>query len=105
MYGSQVWGSTSQMNKKIASFTNKLVHIVVAPWYVRHKVLHEDLKIDPISEFIERTSTSFFNKIHQICNELLQRPASDPALPNSRKYPRTAVDDVAVFDNFPSIRR
>ncbi|GBO12837.1 hypothetical protein AVEN_140526-1 [Araneus ventricosus] len=101
MYGSQVWGSTSLMNiKKLQVFQNKqLMHIVNASWYVRRKVIHDDLKIEPISEFIKKTSTRFFNKIPQIRNELLQTPVYDPALPSSRKRPRTAMD--AVFVNFP----
>ncbi|GBN55988.1 RNA-directed DNA polymerase from mobile element jockey [Araneus ventricosus] len=105
MYGSQVWGSTSLMNiKKLQVFQNKqLMHIVNAPWYVRRKVIHDDLKIEPISEFIKKTSTRFFNKIPQISNELLQTPAYDPALPSSRKRPRTAMD--AVFVNFPQVKR
>ncbi|GBO05755.1 hypothetical protein AVEN_231432-2 [Araneus ventricosus] len=105
MYGSQVWGSTSLMNiKKLQVFQNKqLMHIVNAPWYVRRKVIHDDLKIEPISEFIKKTSTLFFNKIPQISNELLQTPAYDPALPSSRKRPRTAMD--AVFVNFPQVKR
>ncbi|GBN11514.1 hypothetical protein AVEN_194009-1 [Araneus ventricosus] len=83
MYGSQVWGSTSLMNiKKLQVFQNKqLMHIVNAPWYVRRKVIHDDLKIEPISEFIKKTSTRFFNKIPQIGNELLQTQAYDPAPP------------------------
>ncbi|GBM01036.1 hypothetical protein AVEN_55542-1 [Araneus ventricosus] len=74
MYGSQVWGSTSQTNiKKLQVFQNQqLMHVVNAPWYVRREVLHDDLKIDPISEFIKKTSTRFFNKIPQIRNELLR---------------------------------
>ncbi|GBM16645.1 RNA-directed DNA polymerase from mobile element jockey [Araneus ventricosus] len=105
MYGSQVWGSTSLMNiKKVQVFQNKqLMHIVNAPWYVRRKAIHDDLKIEPISEFIKKTSTRFFNKIPQIRNELLQTPVYDPALPSSRKRPRTAMD--AVFVNFPQVKR
>ncbi|GBM41340.1 hypothetical protein AVEN_46906-1 [Araneus ventricosus] len=75
------------------------MHMVNAPWHVQRKVIHDDLKIEPISEFIKKTSTRFFNKIPQIRNELLQTPAYDPALPSSRKRPRTAMD--AVFVNFP----
>ncbi|GBM81695.1 hypothetical protein AVEN_92822-1 [Araneus ventricosus] len=103
MYGSQVWGSTSLMNiKKLQVFQNKqLMHIVNAPWYVRRKVIHDDLKIEPISEFIKKTSTRFFNKIPHIRNELLQTPAYDCALPSSRKRPRTAMD--VVFVNFPQV--
>ncbi|GBM03549.1 hypothetical protein AVEN_95434-1 [Araneus ventricosus] len=90
--------------KKLQVFQNKqLMHVVNAPWYVRRKAIHDDLKIDPISEFIlKNTSTRFYNKIPQIRNELLQRPAYDPALPSSRKRSRTAMD--AVYDNFPRVK-
>ncbi|GBN61159.1 hypothetical protein AVEN_122802-1 [Araneus ventricosus] len=52
MYGSLVWGPTSTTNiRKLQVFQNKqLMHIVKAPWYVRRKVIHDDLKIYPISE-------------------------------------------------------
>ncbi|GBN83538.1 hypothetical protein AVEN_206289-1 [Araneus ventricosus] len=106
MYGSQVRGSTTQMNiKKLQVFQNKqLMHVANAPWYVRRKVIHDDLKIDPISKFIKKkTSTRFFNKIPQIRNELLQRPAYNPALPSSRKPQRTAMD--AVYINFSRVKR
>ncbi|GBM18639.1 hypothetical protein AVEN_164761-1 [Araneus ventricosus] len=75
----------------------------VAPWYVRRKVIHYDLKIDPIAESIKKTSIRFFDKLPQIRIELLQRPAYDPAVPSSKKRPRTAMD--VVFDNFPTAKR
>ncbi|GBO26726.1 hypothetical protein AVEN_127691-1 [Araneus ventricosus] len=101
MYSSQIRGSTSQTNiKKLQVF---LTNVVNASWFVRRKVLHGDLKIDPVLEFIKKNYTRFFNKILQIRNELLQRPVYDPALLSSRKRPRTAMD--AVFGNFPSVKR
>ncbi|GBL73517.1 hypothetical protein AVEN_159504-1 [Araneus ventricosus] len=83
MYGSQVWGSISTTNiRKLQVYQNEqLMHVVNAPWYVRRKVIHDDLKIDPISEFIKKTSVRFFDEIPQIRNELLQRPAYDPSHP------------------------
>ncbi|GBM54580.1 hypothetical protein AVEN_238586-1 [Araneus ventricosus] len=79
------------------------MHVVNAPWYVRRKVIHDDLKIDPISDFIKKSSSKFFNKIPQIRNELLQRPAYDPAIPSSRKHPTTAMN--IIFVNFPIVKR
>ncbi|GBN97725.1 hypothetical protein AVEN_123708-1 [Araneus ventricosus] len=71
MYGSQVWGATSTTNiRRLQVFQNKqLMHVVNAPWYVRRKVIHDDLKIDPISDFIKKSSSKFFNKTPQIRNE------------------------------------
>ncbi|GBO28568.1 hypothetical protein AVEN_203288-1 [Araneus ventricosus] len=91
MCGSQVWGATSTTNiRRLQVFQNKqLMHVVNAPWYVRRKVIHDDLKIDPISDFIKKSSTKFFNKIPQIRNESLQRPAYDPAIPSSRNTTTT----------------
>ncbi|GBL67012.1 hypothetical protein AVEN_109443-1 [Araneus ventricosus] len=93
MYGSQVWGATSTTNiRRLQVFQNKQVmHVVNAPWYVRRKVIHDDLKIDPISDEFP------------IRNELLQRPTYDPANPSSRKRPRTAMN--VIFDNFPAVKR
>ncbi|GBN68187.1 hypothetical protein AVEN_251326-1 [Araneus ventricosus] len=104
-YGSQVWGATSTTNiRRLQIFQNKqLMHVVNAPWYVRHKVIHDDLKIDLISDFVKKSSSKFSDKIPQIRNELLQRPAYDPAIPSSRKRPRTAMS--VVFDNFPTVKR
>ncbi|GBM11975.1 hypothetical protein AVEN_209659-1 [Araneus ventricosus] len=51
------------------------MHVVNAPWYARRKVIHGDLKIDPISEFIKKTCIRVFDKLPEIRNELLQRPA------------------------------
>ncbi|GBN67282.1 hypothetical protein AVEN_10403-1 [Araneus ventricosus] len=39
----------------------------------------------------------------KIPKELSQRPAYDPAIPNSRKRPSTAMG--VIFDNFPSVKR
>ncbi|GBM56207.1 hypothetical protein AVEN_47271-1 [Araneus ventricosus] len=103
--GSHVWGATPTTNiRKLQVFQNKqLMHIFKAPWYVRRKVIHNDLKIDLISEFIKKTSIGFFDKLPQIRSELLQRPAYGLAIPSSWKRPRTAMD--VAFDNFPTVKR
>ncbi|GBM82282.1 hypothetical protein AVEN_44369-1 [Araneus ventricosus] len=87
MYVSKVLGATSTTNiRGLQVFQNKqLMHVVNAPWYIRRKDIHDDLKIDPISEFIKKTSLRFFDKLPQIRNELLLKPTYDPAIPSSRK--------------------
>ncbi|GBN61999.1 hypothetical protein AVEN_31609-1 [Araneus ventricosus] len=79
VYGSQVWGASSTTNiRKLEVSQNKqLMHALVnAPWYVRRQVIHDDLKTDPISELIKKTSIRFFDKSSEIRNELLQRSTS-----------------------------
>ncbi|GBO06241.1 hypothetical protein AVEN_241797-1 [Araneus ventricosus] len=77
--------------------------MVDAPWYVRRKLIHQDLKIDPVLDFMKIISKNFFEKLHQIPNALLQLPPYDPAVPSSRKRPRTILD--YTYENFPSIKR
>ncbi|GBL90504.1 hypothetical protein AVEN_179428-1 [Araneus ventricosus] len=75
MYGSQVWGTTSLMNiEKLQVFQNKhLMHIVNAPWYVRRKVIHDDLKIEPISEFIKNPLLDFLIKFPRFVTSCYKR--------------------------------
>ncbi|GBN86072.1 hypothetical protein AVEN_202750-1 [Araneus ventricosus] len=50
--------------RRLQVFQNKqFMHVINAPWYVRRKVIHDDLTIDPISEFIKKTSIRFFDKL------------------------------------------
>ncbi|GBN36014.1 RNA-directed DNA polymerase from mobile element jockey, partial [Araneus ventricosus] len=105
LYGSPIWGTTSIRSlKKLQVFQNKqLVRIVDAPWYVRRKLIHQDLKIDPVLDFMKIISKKFFEKLQQIPNALLQLPPYDSAVPSSRKRPRAMLD--YTYENFPSIKR
>ncbi|GBM09562.1 hypothetical protein AVEN_29417-1 [Araneus ventricosus] len=73
LYGSPIWGITSiKTLRKLQVFQNQqLMRIVDAPWYVRRKVIRNDLKIDPVLHFIKIISKRFFEKLPQILNELL----------------------------------
>ncbi|GBN20686.1 hypothetical protein AVEN_208263-1 [Araneus ventricosus] len=105
LYGSPIWGTTSLKNlRKLQAFKNQqLVRIVDAPWYVRRKLIHNDLKIDPVLDFMKIISKKFFEKLPQIPNVLLQLPPYDPAVPSSRKRPRAMLD--YIYENFPTIKR
>ncbi|GBM31564.1 putative RNA-directed DNA polymerase from transposon BS [Araneus ventricosus] len=63
--GSPIWGTTSIRNlRKLQFFQNQqLARIVNAPWYVRRKLIHQDLKIDLVLDFMKIISKKFFKKI------------------------------------------
>ncbi|GBL92462.1 hypothetical protein AVEN_174737-1 [Araneus ventricosus] len=105
LYGSPIWGTTSIRNlRKLQVFQNQqLKRIVNAPWYVRRKLIHQDLKIHPVLDFMKIISKKFFEKLPQIPNVLLLLPPYDPAVPSSRKRPRAMLD--YTYENFPTVKR
>ncbi|GBM44666.1 hypothetical protein AVEN_214195-1 [Araneus ventricosus] len=92
LYGSLIWGTTPIKN------LGKLQ--VYAPWYVRRKLIHQDLKIDPVLDFMKIISKKLFEKLPQIPKVLLQLP---PVVPSSRKRPRAMLD--YTNENIPTIKR
>ncbi|GBO20276.1 RNA-directed DNA polymerase from mobile element jockey [Araneus ventricosus] len=65
LYGSPLWGTASIRNlRKLQFFQNQqLARIVNAPWYVKRKLIHQDLKIDPVLDFMKIISKKFFEKL------------------------------------------
>ncbi|GBO31271.1 RNA-directed DNA polymerase from mobile element jockey [Araneus ventricosus] len=63
-YATQIWGfAASSHRKKAQILQNKILRIIVnAAWYVRNSVIHNDLKIQTIDEFIKDVSRNFFQK-------------------------------------------
>jgi hypothetical protein len=52
-YGIQLCGCTSQSNRNIQRFQNKVIRgIVDAPWYIRNDNLHKDLDIETVESLI-----------------------------------------------------
>ncbi|GBM21782.1 hypothetical protein AVEN_29227-1 [Araneus ventricosus] len=84
MYGSPIWESMSTVNiRRLQLFQNKrLMHVVNALWHARRKVIHKDLKTEPVSEFIKRASIKMFRKN----TPDFQRTASKASLQSS--YPQ-----------------
>ncbi|GBN70038.1 putative RNA-directed DNA polymerase from transposon BS [Araneus ventricosus] len=64
-YAAQIWGLAAFSNRKKAQILqNKILRITVnAPWYVRNSVIHNDLKIQTIDEFIKELTRNFFQKL------------------------------------------
>ncbi|CAL1267288.1 unnamed protein product [Larinioides sclopetarius] len=105
LYGSPIWGTTSIKNlRKLQVFQNKkLMQITNSPWYVRRKLIHKDLKIKPVLDFMTINSKRFYDKIPQIPNELLKIKPYNPSAPSSRKRPRAVLD--YTYSSFPSLKR
>lgn len=69
-YGIQLRGCTKQSNREIIQrFQNKILsNIVDAPWYVKNRYLHRDLKIETIDEIIKKCARSHENRLHEHVN-------------------------------------
>ncbi|GFS92336.1 RNA-directed DNA polymerase from mobile element jockey [Nephila pilipes] len=106
LYASPIWASAATTHlKRLHVFQNiHLRKMLNAPWFVRNEVLHNDLKIEPILEFLKKQSFNFFNRIPQIPNESLQQlPAYDASIASSQKRPRAALGHSYV--HFPVLKR
>ncbi|GFX48493.1 RNA-directed DNA polymerase from mobile element jockey [Trichonephila clavipes] len=64
-YATPVWGAAAPTTiKKVQTMQNKILRIMTnAPWYIRNSVLHHDLKIDPIGDYITKRSRNVFRTI------------------------------------------
>ncbi|GBM50387.1 putative RNA-directed DNA polymerase from transposon BS [Araneus ventricosus] len=73
-YAAQIWGLAAFSNRKKAQILqNKILRIIVnTPWYVRNSVIHNDLNIQTIDEFIKELSRNFFQKLVNHTNPTVQ---------------------------------
>ncbi|GFX46161.1 RNA-directed DNA polymerase from mobile element jockey [Trichonephila clavipes] len=67
-YGSPVWGAAAATHmKKIQVIQNKILRVMTnAPWYVRNDVLHNNLHMEPISNYITKLSRNVFKSIESV---------------------------------------
>ncbi|GFV12123.1 RNA-directed DNA polymerase from mobile element jockey [Trichonephila clavipes] len=97
LYASPIWASAAGTHlKKLHVFQNKhLRKLTNAPWFVRNEILHKDLKIDPILDFIKNQSKTFFGRLPQIPNQSIRViPAYANSIPSSAKRPRAALHHI-----------
>ncbi|GFU58007.1 uncharacterized protein TNCV_5082731 [Trichonephila clavipes] len=103
---SPIWASAAVTHlKKLHVFKNKhLRKLTNAPWFVRKEILHKDLKIDPILDFIKNQSKKFFDRSPQIPNQSIRViPAYDNSVPSSAKRPRAVFHH--TYQHFPVLKR
>ncbi|GBN11166.1 hypothetical protein AVEN_196251-1 [Araneus ventricosus] len=94
LYDSPIWGTTSIRNlRKLQVFQDQqLVRIADAPWYVRHKLIHQYLKIDPVLDFMKIITKKILRKITPDSQPIVTTSTVRPAVPSSRKRPKTMLD-------------
>ncbi|GFW58799.1 RNA-directed DNA polymerase from mobile element jockey [Trichonephila clavipes] len=73
-YGSPVWGAAATTHmKKIQVIQNKILRVMTnAPWYVRNDVIHNDLHMEPITNYITKLSRDVFKSIESHDNTIIK---------------------------------
>lgn len=71
-YGIQLWGTTSASNREIIQRTQSKIlrSITGAPWYIRNRNIHSDLKMDTVDETIKIYSARYKTRLQMHPNEL-----------------------------------
>ncbi|GFS91342.1 putative RNA-directed DNA polymerase from transposon BS [Trichonephila clavipes] len=73
-YGSPVWGAAATIHtKKIQVIQNKILRVMTnTPWYVRNDVIHNDLHMEPITNYIPKLSRNVFKSIESHDNPIIK---------------------------------
>ncbi|GFT14608.1 RNA-directed DNA polymerase from mobile element jockey [Trichonephila clavipes] len=73
-YGSSIWAAAAPTRiKRIQVIQNKILRIITnAPWYVRNDVIHHDLHMEPIDNYITRVSRNIFTTIQNHENPIIR---------------------------------
>ncbi|GFU96133.1 RNA-directed DNA polymerase from mobile element jockey [Trichonephila clavipes] len=98
-------GGSYSPEKRLHTFQNiQLRRAANAPWFVRNEVLHKDLNVPPLLDFIKKQSENFFDRLLQISNESIREiPAYDNSIPSSSKRPRAVLNH--SYQDFPALKR
>ncbi|GFS71712.1 RNA-directed DNA polymerase from mobile element jockey [Trichonephila clavipes] len=73
-YGSPVWGAAAATHmKKIQVIQNKILRVMTnAPWYIRNDVIHNDLHMEPISNYITKLSRNILKSMESHDNPIIK---------------------------------
>lgn len=79
-YGIQLWGCTKKTNVQIIQcFQNKVLRgIVNAPWYIRNDNLHRDLRMEYVSEEIQKQARKHVQRLSRHQNADIRRMLDTP---------------------------
>ena len=66
-YASTIWANRNKSNhNKIQTIQNKtLRNILQAPRYTKNTLIHKDLNVEPIEDFIKEAGKKFYNRISE----------------------------------------
>ena len=92
-YGCQIWGSAAKSNiNYVQVVQNRVLRIITdAPWYVSNETLHKDLRIELVSEVIQRHSALLATSMRLHSNPLV---GGGPSSINNKTLKRKFVTDV-----------
>lgn len=91
-YCCPIWSAASNSNiKKIQVIQNKFLRNAInAPWYITNDVLHNDLKMEKVKEFVNINLSRYRNRIGEHPNELVTNMLDQPI--NRRLKRRVILD-------------
>lgn len=91
-YACPSWGTTNATNKKKLQVLESKVlrQLTASPWYITNEQIRQDLKIPPITEFMNRLAIDTFNRIKQNPNPTLAQ-CQNPNLIQTRRYNRPCL--------------
>ncbi|GFW63252.1 RNA-directed DNA polymerase from mobile element jockey [Trichonephila clavipes] len=74
LYAFDIWAGAAVTHlKRLHTLQNiQLRRAANAPLFVRNEVLHKDLNVPPLFDFIKTQSENFYNRLLQISNEFLR---------------------------------
>ncbi|GFV06515.1 RNA-directed DNA polymerase from mobile element jockey [Trichonephila clavipes] len=106
LYTSPIWAAAAvtRLKRLRSTFQNiQLRRASNAPWFVRNEVLHKDLNVPPLLDFIKKQSENFFNRLPQISNESIREIPAYNSIPSSSKRPRAVLNH--SYQHFPALKR
>ncbi|GFU78383.1 RNA-directed DNA polymerase from mobile element jockey [Trichonephila clavipes] len=106
LYASPLWtGAAVTHLKRLHTFQNiQLRRATNAPWFIENEVLHKDLNVPLLLDFIKKQSENFFNRLPHISNESIRGiPAYDNSIPSSSKRPRAVLNHSYQYS--PALKR
>ncbi|GFV65638.1 putative RNA-directed DNA polymerase from transposon BS [Trichonephila clavipes] len=106
LYASPIWAAAAVTHlKRLHTFQNiQLRRAANAPWFVKNEVLHKNLNVPPLLDFIKKLSENFFDRLLQISNESIREiSAYHNSIPSSSKRPRAVLNH--SYQHFPALKR
>ncbi|GFW46648.1 RNA-directed DNA polymerase from mobile element jockey [Trichonephila clavipes] len=106
LYASPIWAAAAVTHlKRLHTFQNiQLRRAANAPWFVRNEVLHKDLNVPPLLDFIKNNQKISSTGYHRFQMNLSgkSRPY-DNSIPSSSKRLRAVLNH--SYQHFPALKR
>lgn len=93
LYGASTWCNTHKTNfKKLQTFQNKILRIINhAPRYTPIRVLHRDMQLPTIKEFLMKNTIKYFDRTNVSTNPLIRHSHVNSNLNDTYKLPKDFI--------------